>query len=230
MNASIGLRWTKIVWKTDLALGTADATRVRGFLGQRWQSVTNLHHHAANGRVIYQHPLIQTKVLNGDIVITGLAEGAMILEVLPNPGKLSLAQRVLDVVEEERESRIVPVGPTEKLIEYSFVTSWLPLNQANHVKYLTCSSEARSDLLSRILIGNLLSLSKTIRLNVQTRLEPRHSLVETESVQPKGVELLGFTGTCAINFSLPDFWGIGKFSSRGFGTLLRRQLHGKEIG
>ena len=222
MNASIGLRWTKIVWKTDLALGTADATRVRGFLGQRWQSVTNLHHHAPNGSLIYQHPLIQTKVIDGEIVIAGLSEGAMILEVLPNPGKISLAQRVLNVVEEKRESRIVPVGPTEKQTEYTFLTSWLPLNQANYVKYLTFSAEAKRDLLSRILIGNLLSFSKAIRLNVRTRLEPRHSLVETDSVQPKGLELLGFTGTCAINFSLPDFWGIGKFSSRGFGTLLRR--------
>ncbi len=226
MDRPTGLRWTKIVWKTDLPLTAADATRVRGFLGQRWQSVTHLHHHAANGRLIYQHPLIQVKIIEGDIVVTGLAEGAMILDVLPNPETLRLIPRTLRVKTEEREGGVVSVGPTEETIAYNFATAWLPLNEVNHVKYLTCSAECRRELLSRILIGNLLSLSKSIRLNVQTKLQARHDLVPTESVNPKGVEFLGFRGTCTINFSLPDFWGIGKFSSRGFGTLLRRQCHG----
>lgn len=228
MHRSSGVRFTKIVWKTDLALGTADATRVRGFLGQRWQAVTTLHQHAPDGSLLYRHPLIQTKVIDGEIVITGLDEGALILEVLPRPCQLPLGQRVVEVVEDKRQTGVVFVGPTEESIEYDFLTSWLPLNQKNHATYLTCSADARGDLLSRILIGNILSLSKTIRLNVQTRLKAKQSLVPTDFVEPKGVELLGFTGTFAINFSLPDFWGVGKFSSRGFGTLLRRQSDGKE--
>jgi hypothetical protein len=152
----------------------------------------------------------------------------MILDVLPNPVTLRLAPRTLRVKTEEREGGVVSVGPTEKAIAYNFGTAWLPLNEVNHVKYLTCSSERRRDLLARILIGNFLSLSKSIRLIVQTRLQARHELVPTESVKPKGVEFLAFTGICEINFSLPNFWGIGKFASRGFGTLLRRQCNGEE--
>ncbi|MFH1113024.1 MAG: CRISPR-associated endonuclease Cas6 [Pseudomonadota bacterium] len=229
MDSCVQLGWTRIVWKTDLGLGNADATRVRGFLGRRWHTVTAFHQHAKDGSLVYQHPLIQTKVINGQIMITGLAEGAMILEVLPNPRRLSLAQRVLDIVDEERERGIVTVGPTDKHTEYRFLTSWLPLNQANHVKYLERSGGERRDLLSRILIGNVLSFSKAIRLNVQSRLQANHNFIQTNSVEPKGIELLGFTGTFTINFSLPDFWGIGKFSSRGFGTLMRRQIDGEEV-
>lgn len=223
------LRWSKIVWKTDLAVDTADATRVRGFLGQRWKSITTLHQHAPDGGLIYRHPLIQTKVIDGEIVITGLAEGAMILEVLPNPRRLNLGRRYVEIVEEERENGVVFVGPTTNPTEYSFVTAWLPLNQTNVVKYLRASPNDRRDLLSRILIGNILSFSKGIQLNVGTRLDAENNLVEAASGNPKGIELLGFTGTCAINFCLPDLWGIGKFSSRGFGTLLRRQSDGQKI-
>jgi len=32
--------------------------------------------------------------------------------------------------------------------------------------------------------------------------------------------LLGFLGSLRTNFQLPERWGIGKSSSRGFGTLI----------
>ena len=37
----------------------------------------------------------------------------------------------------------------------------------------------------------------------------------------KGTPMLGFLGTFSVNFEIPDYWGIGKSVSRGFGTVLR---------
>ena len=31
--------------------------------------------------------------------------------------------------------------------------------------------------------------------------------------------MLGFFGTFSVNFEIPDYWGIGKSVSRGFGTV-----------
>jgi hypothetical protein len=31
--------------------------------------------------------------------------------------------------------------------------------------------------------------------------------------------MLGFLGTFSMNFEIPDYWGIGKSVSRGFGTV-----------
>ncbi len=33
--------------------------------------------------------------------------------------------------------------------------------------------------------------------------------------------MLGFLGTFSVNFEIPDYWGIGKSVSRGFGTVKR---------
>ncbi|NOX21076.1 MAG: CRISPR-associated endonuclease Cas6 [Nitrospirae bacterium] len=33
--------------------------------------------------------------------------------------------------------------------------------------------------------------------------------------------LLGFLGTFSVNFEIPDYWGIGKSVSRGFGTVVK---------
>ena len=31
--------------------------------------------------------------------------------------------------------------------------------------------------------------------------------------------MLGFLGAFSVNFEIPDYWGIGKSVSRGFGTV-----------
>jgi hypothetical protein len=35
--------------------------------------------------------------------------------------------------------------------------------------------------------------------------------------------MLGFLGTFSVNFEIPDYWGIGKSVSRGFGTVVRQR-------
>jgi len=37
----------------------------------------------------------------------------------------------------------------------------------------------------------------------------------------KGTPMLGFLGTFSVNFEIPDYWGIGKSVSRGFGTVMK---------
>lgn len=39
----------------------------------------------------------------------------------------------------------------------------------------------------------------------------------------KGTPMLGFLGDFSVNFEIPDYWGIGKSVSRGFGTVKRVQ-------
>ncbi|MGQ9534929.1 MAG: CRISPR-associated endonuclease Cas6 [bacterium] len=33
--------------------------------------------------------------------------------------------------------------------------------------------------------------------------------------------MLAFLGTFSVNFEIPDYWGIGKSVSRGFGTIIK---------
>jgi len=32
--------------------------------------------------------------------------------------------------------------------------------------------------------------------------------------------MIGFLGTFSVNFEIPDYWGIGKSVSRGFGAVI----------
>ena len=124
-----------------------------------------------------------------------------------------------------------PCGVTEyrsarlhEPIDYQFRSPYLALNQENFATWERDRGPSRHRLLERVLVGNLLSLSKGIGLHVEERL---HAEVDLEpdgwhEVRP-GVRLLGFRGAFRVNFTLPDLWGIGKSSSRGFGTLTRSE-------
>jgi hypothetical protein len=39
----------------------------------------------------------------------------------------------------------------------------------------------------------------------------------------KSTPMLSFLGTFSVNFEIPDYWGIGKSVSRGFGTVKRQK-------
>ena len=75
-------------------------------------------------------------------------------------------------------------------------------------------------LFEKILIGNILSMSKSLGYVVDDKIRLKARLNENGTARVKdGVELMAFLGDFETNFMIPEFWGIGKFSSRGYGTV-----------
>ena len=114
-------------------------------------------------------------------------------------------------------------GISKNMIFYEFITPWIALNEENFKTYIKIKNnqEKTNSFLKKILIGNILSMSKSMgyvvpeKLNVPF-LSKRENFVEIK----KGVKLLSLTSSFKINFLIPEYWGIGKFSSRGYGTVV----------
>ena len=53
--------------------------------------------------------------------------------------------------------------------------------------------------------------------------EPIKANIRKVQTSLKGTPMLGFLGTFSVNFEIPDYWGIGKSVSRGFGTVKQCQ-------
>ena len=116
---------------------------------------------------------------------------------------------------------------------YSFLTPWLALNEANYDRYQGAGLGERRDMLRRILIGNILSMSKGLGYVVTEEIKVSKLDVYPvkEPVWLKGVRMVGFKGAFAVNFELPDYMGLGKSVSRGFGMIKRVQELGvQELG
>jgi hypothetical protein len=186
------------------------------------------HNHAGRS-FVYQHPLIRYDACGNQAVILGLAEGAFLLRRLPVFETLQLGADTHRVLDRCIEATRVEIGACGEPAIYRFQTPFLALNQENHATWMRGDPFARRRLLQRIVVGNLLSLSKAINLHVAEELHAEVDLDPDDWYDLKpGVRLLGFRGLVQFNFLLPDGWGIGKSSARGFGTLTQEETsHGE---
>lgn len=144
------------------------------------------------------------------------------LRELPELKALRLGPNHYSVLEQSVEQKRVVVGPTAAPASYAFRSPYLALNQENHAAWENASGEDRRHLLERVVIGNLLSLSKAIDLHVEERLRVEVDLEPDgwHEIKP-GLRMLGFRGSFHVNFLIPELWGVGKSSARGFGTVTR---------
>lgn len=201
-----------------------DARYLRGVFANKYPNRSEFHGHGSSG-LVYEHPRIQYKIINGQSFIVGLQEGAFLLQVADVPVRVRLGSRQLNVVGVDLDVRKVQFGLVEKSFEYEFITPWVPLNKENYERYQTArirGKEAINELMRRVLIGNLLSTAKALGYEVPGPIEVEVDVGEPREVTLKpGVVLLGFMGRFCANFSIPPIWGIGKQSARGFGTIQR---------
>jgi hypothetical protein len=220
--------YTEVNIRLEHALGLSHARWLRGAIS-RMANQAEFHHHAEVG-LSYQHPLIRYDTSTGHGSLLGLAQGALLARSIPQVKFLRLGSETLKVVDWSVISDRVPIGPVEQMICYQFQTPYFALNQENHEVWRRAGDFERTRLLERVLIGNLLSLSKAVGLNVAVRLRAETDLEPSgfEELKP-GVSLLGFHGSFRVNFLLPERWGIGKSSARGFGTLSRKEISSGEV-
>ena len=199
-----------------------ETPKLRGFFGNLYRNRAEFHHHGNTG-LIYRHPLIQYKAISGTGRIMGLEKGAFLLQAVDVPTAMEIDRERIEVLESKRTTEQVPIGSIKKSIAYRFITPWLALNEINYERFIsTKSMTGRENILNRILVGNILSLCKSIGFSVEDRLIASIRLEDTQQIEIKNnVKLLGITGTFTVNFALPNWWGIGKQSARGFGTVQR---------
>jgi hypothetical protein len=213
---------TTLHFTLDRELDLRHARWLRGAIG-RLVDRPEFHHHSPHG-LLYQHPLIRYAVHGNEAIIAGLAEGAFLLRGLPAFAVLRLGAQECLVLSHSTAASRWELGPTTEPIVYHFQAPYLALNQENFPIWERGDPFARRRLLERIVVGNLLSLAKVVNLNVTERLHAEVDLQPDDWYELKpGLQLLGFRGAVQVNFNLPDGWGIGKSSARGFGTLCREE-------
>lgn len=205
-------------------LGSQDARYLRGVFARLYPNRSEFHGHGPRG-LVYEHPRIQYKALNGQGLVVGVQEGAFLLQLAQPPARLQLGTRWLDVVSMDRIARTVPFGLAGAAFEYKFVTPWVALNEENHSRFESIRFQHKEDgpkLLRKVLVGNLLSLSKALGYEVPGPIRAEVEVDEPiEVILKPGVALLGFLGQFRTNFWIPPLWGIGKQSARGFGVVER---------
>ena len=209
---------------SDLDLEVRDTPKLRGSVASKFPGFSLLHHHIEKDKFLYQYPRIQYKVINGTPMIIGIEEGIDVLKkIYFDIGELKLNCSYKTNLHSEIEMTVSEkkFGYSDDFIEYKFVTPWMALNQRNHNRFINNTEENNNKLLESILVGNILSLTKSLGYRIEARIYARQKLTK-RNVKFKNKTMTSFYGNFAVNFNIPDYWGIGKSVSRGFGTIIKR--------
>lgn len=219
------LRW-ELIPETP---GHFQAHQVRGAIASLYRDWSILHQHLGR-QFLYQHPLVQYKVINDIPMVVGLSIGAELLAALEPPRQLVLNHAPVEFKDIRLVSEIYePDFSTPH--HFHFATPWLALNEDNYKLYRIFESDeqviAIGQLLQRILIGNIISFAKGLGLSILARLQANIEHWHAEPVLAKQEEsglMLGFAANGGITFSAPPFWGFGKQSSRGNGVMITKKV------
>lgn len=209
---------TNVSFKVDKHI-SSEPSKLRGFMGNKFKQYNLLHNHYSDNKFLFNYPLVQYKVIDDNFHILGINEGGKILKNIVDEleffdlDKRYLIERIL-ISENEFD-----IKPSSEEKHYKFITPWLGLNQNNYQKYINSTSwKVKKDLLNKILVGNILSMSKGLGIIVNKRLYAKTHFDE-KIVEYKGVKMNAFTGEFKVHYDLPDYIGLGKGVSQGFGCI-----------
>lgn len=197
--------------------------KFRGFVGNAFKNYDLIHNHdLKTGKPIYRYPLIQFKVIDKKPAIIAITDRAVNIfsEIFMKLDKIVIEDTVIPVFEKDLKVEEVEFGYSDEIFMYEFVSPWIGLNQKNFIKYNNAGREEKKEILKRVMTGNVLSMAKYLDcwLSKDQKIKIDHKLKETK-VNLKGKSMTGFNGIFKTNFCLPDYLGIGKSVSRGFGAI-----------
>jgi len=209
----------------DNRLNSRNTSKIRGQISKRFPNYIELHHHIEKDKLLYRYPRIQYKIIKEIPIVLGIDSGVKVLrDIYDKINKIKIGKDNQVIFEKLIILKTEEFGIKDDFIRCKFLTPWLALNEENYKKYLDFNSASRSTLLEKILIGNILSMAKSLEYVVTEEIKTKVRVKPT-STSLKGVPMIGFLGTFSVNFNLPDYIGLGKSVSRGFGTIKKIRSH-----
>jgi hypothetical protein len=194
----------------------------RGAVIKTTQGKNNLfHNHSPEGN-IYRYPKIQYKLINGSASLLCVEEGIEGIQEFfsQTDWKLKIENETREIKVENIKVHQHRVAVWENWFDYK-ITNWLPLNQENYTKYKALEDlTERINFLEKIMLANILSFLQGIDLYVDEKIEVKIKSIRGERLMNyKDQQMQAFTLVFRTNVSLPNFIGLGKGSSSGFGVI-----------
>ena len=102
---------------------------------------------------------------------------------------------------------------------YYFISPWIALNEDNFVKWKESERSKRKEFLEKILLGNILSMLKGLGIFVDYRVMVQLLGFKSRLATAHNNKFVGITAQFGCNLNLPEYLGLGKSVSKGYGIL-----------
>ena len=168
----------------------------------------------------FLYPRVQVKILNEQIYVVGIKEGAepirMMTKELTTLNFGNITFEIADVDIEETENRFQHV---DQLLRYRFVSPWVALGNTTQNRYKFLKNNDRTAFLNKLLGQNIVFLGREMEIDLNDKV---YTKIKLTSLLPKPVDednWGAFSGEFQTNFVLPDYIGIGNGITRGYGAI-----------
>ena len=185
------------------------------------------HNHASDGKTINRYPLIQYKQIKNKPCIFCIEQGVdEIHHFFTNKDwAVHISGRKLDLKIDRLDLKSFTMQVWNKTFDYT-ITDWIALNRENYRKYKELEEEEhKKALLRSVLIGNIISMAKSIKWDVDKTIELTISnILRIKPLNFKNNKLIAFDVQFRCNVFLPVFIGLGKGASHGMGVIRNNNI------
>lgn len=181
----------------------------------------DVFHNHSGDTLKYRYPLIQYKRINNHAAIVCIGEGTQAIGnfFAACDFHLQIGRRSeLFAIASMKGGKVnLAIGGTKHYV----IRKWLALNGENYDKFMNNPVvDEKMQILRRTLIGNMLSFCSGLGVRVTQEIEcDITQVIDMELYSFKGVRMMGLDIEFSTNLTLPDFVGLGKGVSLGYGMI-----------
>lgn len=184
------------------------------------------HNHLSENSLRYKYPLIQYKRIGSKPAIICIEQGVEeIHHFFENTYmKLRIGERTVSLKIENLRLNQFVLNVWDKKFHYR-INNWIALNQENYTRYQQIrSSKAQLEFLEKKLTANILAFAKGVNWFITKPIELTITKKkESRSAKFKGQNLIGFNLDFTTNVFLPNYIGLGKGVSHGYGVVMENK-------
>jgi len=184
------------------------------------------HHHVTDTKYLYQYPLIQYKAISHQPTLICIGPGVDEVHKYfeKRNWNIMVNERSLEMKISKLQLHQFTLQVWNRLFDYT-ISNWIALNNENLEKYNSLKAFAeRISFLEKILTGNILAFAKGVEWNIDKQIQLSIlDFREPRTVKLKTSDLIGFNVSFSTNVFLPDYIGLGKAVSKGYGIKRRKR-------
>lgn len=183
------------------------------------------HNHSTSNGYIYRYPLVQYKVIRRKPALLCIDHAVDEIHYFfqRKDWSIDISGRKLPMNISSLDMKQFNLQAWNKLFHYN-IRNWIALSQHSYHDYQKIENLTdRLHFLETKLVGNILSFAKGVEWKVEEEIKIKiTNLLEPNWVSLKGKKMLGFHLDFSCNVFLPNFIGLGKSVSLGYGTVVQR--------
>jgi hypothetical protein len=168
----------------------------------------------------FLYPRVQVKILNEQIYLVGIKDGAdPVLEMIKDFELLNFGNITFNISDVEIEESIDPFKHVDQLLRYRFVSPWVALSKNTQNRYKFLKNKDRTAFLNRLLGQNIVFLAREMGVDLNDKV---YTKLKLNSLFPKPIyenNWGSFSGEFQTNFVLPNYIGLGNGITRGYGAI-----------